>query len=188
MALNEKQRRFVEEYLVDLNATQAAIRAGYAERSAHVTGAKLLRNAKVAEAVAEAKHSRTERAQINADYVLSRLVEIDQMDVADILQADGSLKAIQDWPKVWRQYIAGMDLAEMFEGRGGEREMVGILKKIKWPDKLKNLELLGKHIDVSAFKENHNHVIAFSDLSDEELDKKIQAAQERLTRGKPGEG
>jgi len=157
MPLNEKQKRFVEEYLVDLNATQAAIRAGYAERSAHVTGAKLLRNAKVAEAVAEAKHSRTERAQINADYVLSRLVEIDQMDVADILQADGSLKAIQDWPKVWRQYIAGMDLAEMFEGRGDEREMVGILKKIKWPDKLKNLELLGKHIDVSAFRENHDH-------------------------------
>jgi phage terminase small subunit len=188
MALNDRQQLFVEEYLLDLNATQAAIRAGYAQGSAHVTGAKLLKNAKVKQAIAEAKNGRTERTKINADYVLNRLVEIDQMDVADILEPNCGLKPVAGWPKVWRQYISGMDLAEINEGYGDERELVGLLKKIKWPDKLKNLELLGKHIDVSAFKENHNHVIAFSDLSDEELDKKIQAAQERLTRGKPGEG
>ena len=166
MALNDRQQLFVEEYLLDLNATQAAIRAGYAESTADKKAPLWVGKSRdscpenmrhVWDAVNEAKTARSERTGIDADYVLRRLVEIDQMDVADILQADGSLKAIQDWPKVWRQYIAGMDLAEMFEGRGDEREMVGILKKIKWPDKLKNLELLGKHIDVSAFKENHDH-------------------------------
>lgn len=157
MALNEKQKRFVEEYLVDLNATQAAIRAGYSEKTAGAQAHKLLKNAEIQNAISAASRDRLDRTKIDSDYVLNRLVEIDQMDVVDILQADGSLKPIQDWPKVWRQYIAGMDLAEMFEGRGDEREMVGILKKIKWPDKLKNLELLGKHIDVSAFKENHDH-------------------------------
>lgn len=157
MALTAKQQRFVEEYLIDLNATQAAIRAGYSEKTARQIGEQNLSKLDIAKAIQSGKAERLKRTAINADYVLNRLVEIDQMDVADILQADGSLKAIQDWPKVWRQYIAGMDLAEMFEGRGDEREMVGILKKIKWPDKLKNLELLGKHIDVSAFKENHDH-------------------------------
>ncbi|MNP57792.1 hypothetical protein D3C76_1526530 [compost metagenome] len=47
----------------------------------------------------------------------------------------------------------GFDLAEMFEGQGKERDMVGVLKKIKWPDKVRNLELLGKHVNVNAFKE-----------------------------------
>jgi phage terminase small subunit len=46
-----------------------------------------------------------------------------------------------------------MDLSELWEGSGDERQMIGLLKKIKWPDKVKNLELLGKHVDVQAFKE-----------------------------------
>ena len=53
MSLNAKQQRFVEEYILDLNATQAAIRAGYSPKTAEVTGCKLLRNAKVAAAIQE---------------------------------------------------------------------------------------------------------------------------------------
>jgi len=88
---------------------------------------------------------------------INRLVEIDQMDVLDIMNEDMALKPLSEWPAVWRRYLSGFDLAEMFEGRGEEREMVGILKKIKWPDKVKNLELLGKHVAVQAFKEKVEH-------------------------------
>ncbi|MFD1216406.1 terminase small subunit [Microbulbifer celer] len=157
MALTAKQQRFVDEYLIDLNATQAAIRAGYSEKTAAAVGAENLRKPHIAKLVAEAKRSRSERTKIDADYVLGRLVEIDQMDVLDIMADGGSLKPIKDWPKVWRQFIAGMDLAEIWDGRGEEREIIGVLKKIKWPDKLKNLELLGKHIEVSAFREQVDH-------------------------------
>lgn len=73
--LTPKQEAFVREYLVDLNATQAAIRAGYSAKTANVAGARLLANAKVAEAVAEAKTKRAERVQVTADWVLERLVE-----------------------------------------------------------------------------------------------------------------
>lgn len=69
-SLTPKQQRFVEEYLVDLNATGAAIRAGYAESGAHVEGARLLKNAKVAEAVAKARAERSERTRIDAEWVL----------------------------------------------------------------------------------------------------------------------
>ena len=89
--------------------------------------------------------ARASRTEIDADYVLRRMVEIDQMDVLDIMSDDMQLKPVSQWPKVWRQYLSGFDLAEMFEGRGDDREMVGLLKKIKWPDKVKNLELLGRH-------------------------------------------
>ena len=73
--LTAKQKRFVAEYLIDLNATQAAIRAGYAEKSASVEGARLLANAKVAVAVAAAQAERSERTEITQDYVLALIVD-----------------------------------------------------------------------------------------------------------------
>lgn len=145
MALTEKQRRFVDEYLVDLNATQAASRAGYSQRRASEIGSQLLRKPAVAAALQKAMQERARRTEIDADYVLRRMVEIDQMDVLDIMTDDMELKPVSQWPRVWRQYLSGFDLAEMFEGRGEDRATVGILKKIKWPDKVKNLELLGRH-------------------------------------------
>lgn len=155
--MREKHQAFVREYLIDLNATQAAIRAGYSAKDADVQGPRLLGNAGIAAAIKEALDARATRTQINADYVLNRLVEIDNMDVLDIIDDAMNLKPVHQWPKVWRQYLSGFDVAEMFEGRGDDREMVGILKKIKWPDKVKNLELLGKHVGVQAFKDRVEH-------------------------------
>ncbi len=157
MALSAKQRLFVSEYLIDLNATQAAIRAGYSEKTAYSQGQRLLKHVEVQAAIETAKADRSNRTKISADYVLNRLVEIDQMDVADILADDGGMKPVPEWPKIWRQFISGMDLSELYEGYGEDRVICGVLKKIKWPDKVKNLELLGKHVDVSAFRENHDH-------------------------------
>lgn len=151
MALTDKQEMFCREYLVDLNATQAAIRAGYSEKTANRIAAQLLSKLDIEKRIQELMNDRSERLEITADYVLNRLVEIDQMDVLDILHNDGGIKPIHEWPKVWRTSLSGMDLAEMFESKDGERDLVGIMKKIKWPDKVKNLELLGKHKNVSAF-------------------------------------
>ncbi|MBV4366277.1 terminase small subunit [Erwinia phyllosphaerae] len=157
MALTDKQEMFCREYLIDLNATQAAIRAGYSEKTANRTASQNMSKPDIRNRIAELKAQRNEQININATYVLRRLVEIDQMDVIDILNNDLSLKPVADWPASWRRYISGFDLAEMFEGHGDEREMVGILKKIKWPDKVRNLELLGKHVTVMAFKEQAAH-------------------------------
>lgn len=175
MALTDKQRRFVDEYLVDLNATQAAIRAGYSKRRASEIGSQLLRKPNVAEAISVAQAERSQRTQIDADYVLRRMVEIDQMDVLDIMTDDMQLKPVSQWPRVWRQYLSGFDLAEMFEGRGEEREMVGLLKKIKWPDKVKNLELLGRHFgmftDNVALSGKGGAPLLVGTVSDEQLER-----------------
>ena len=137
--LTPKQQRFVEEYLIDLNATQAAIRAGYSEKTAGEIGEQNLKKLEIQKAIQEALQGRKERVQIDADYVLKRLVEIDQMDVLDIMDDHGNVKPIKDWPKVWRQYISNIETISMDDGEGW-------LQKIKWPDKVKNLELLGKHL------------------------------------------
>lgn len=151
MTLTDKQEMFCREYLIDLNATQAAIRAGYSVKTANRTASENLSKPDIQIRISELMKERSDRLQIDADYVLNRLVEIDQMDVLDILHDDGGIKPIHEWPKVWRISLSGMDLAEMFESKDGERDLVGIMKKIKWPDKVKNLELLGKHKNVSAF-------------------------------------
>ncbi|WP_025154223.1 terminase small subunit [Morganella morganii] len=171
MALNDKQEMFCREYLVDLNATQAAIRAGYSDKTARSQANRMLTNVDIEKRIQELMSSRSEQLKVDAEYVLRRLVEIDQMDVLDIMTDDMSIRPVSDWPASWRRYLSGFDLADMFEGRGEDREMVGILKKIKWPDKVKNLELLGKHISVQAFREQvkneHDVVGTLSDLMDE---------------------
>ncbi|HBO2626120.1 TPA: terminase small subunit [Pseudomonas aeruginosa] len=150
MALTKKQRLFVDEYLIDLNATQAAIRAGYSTRRATEIGYQLLQRPEVAQAIQAAMAERSKRTEVEADYVIRRLREIDEMDVLDILEDDGSFRSIRDWPKAWRQFLSGIEIAELFEGRGDDRRIAGVLRKVKWPDKLRNLELLSRHVGTES--------------------------------------
>lgn len=164
MKLNAMQTRFVEEYLVSLNATQAAINAGYSERTANQQASRLLANVKVRAILEEAMNKRSEQVKVDAEYVLSRLGEIDQMDAADILNDDGSVKAIHDWPKIWRQMISGLDVMEI--AQGDEETRIAVVKKIKWPDKVKNLELIGRHVGVQAFKDRVEHSGSIKGMAD----------------------
>lgn len=175
--LTDKQELFAREYLKDLNATQAAIRAGYSEKTAKEVGYENLTKPHVLELVAELKAQRVEQTGIDAAYVLRRLTEIDQMDVLDILLANGELKPIKDWPKVWRTTLSGMDIVEM-----ASADSAALLKKIKWPDKVKNLELLGKHVNVQAFREQtateitgaNGGPVRYADMSEELLEEKLK--------------
>ncbi|ECL6033152.1 terminase small subunit [Salmonella enterica] len=152
--LTAMQEAYAQEYTkCPENQTQAAINAGFSPNTAAVKASVMMRDERIQKRIAELMEERNKRLRVSADYVLLRLVEIDQMDVIDILNDDMSIKPVSEWPKVWRQYLTGFELADMFEGRGDEKELVGILKKIKWPDKVKSLELIGKHVDVNAFKE-----------------------------------
>lgn len=153
MALTDKQEMFCREYLIDLNATQAAIRAGYSEKTARASGCENLTKPDIQNRIAELKADRNEQVNVDAAYVLRRLVEIDQMDVLDILNDEGGIKSISEWPKVWRTTLSGFDINTSVTNFD-ETTIENILKKIKWPDKVKNLELLGKHVTVQAFKDN----------------------------------
>ena len=86
MDLTARQQRFVDEYLIDLNATQAAIRAGYSAKTAEPQASRLLTNVKVSQAVAVAMNARAERLHVDADWVLRRWVEIAQADPNELIQ------------------------------------------------------------------------------------------------------
>lgn len=151
--LNPQMEMFAQEMLKDpRNQRQAAINAGYSVKTATQKAAGLMNLPKVVARIEELMEARNKRLRVSADYVLLRLVEIDQMDVLDILQDDGGLKPISQWPKIWRTTLSGLDISTTITNFD-ETTLENMLKKIKWPDKVKNLELIGKHVDVMAFKE-----------------------------------
>lgn len=161
--LTEKQRRFVEEYLVEPNATQAAIRAGFSERSAHQIGHEQLRVPQVAAAIVAAMEARSRRTKVDQDWVLAQLRDMFLADAADLYDRNGQLLPVRDWPKIWRTgLISGVDSVETIDladepdaatGKRRARRTLVMNKKVRWADKVKLLELIGKHVDVGAFRE-----------------------------------
>ena len=147
--MTPKQEMFCREFLIDLNGTQAAIRAGYSAKTANRIATENMSKPEIKRRIEELKQQRQEVIGVDASYVLQRLIDIDQMDARDILNDDGSVKPIHDWPDVWRQSISGVDLMEI----SNSENVAATLKKLKWPDKIKNLELLGRHVSVAAFKD-----------------------------------
>lgn len=161
MSLTPKQQAFVDEYLIDLNATQAAIRAGYSARTANEQAARLLAKASVSAAVSAAKAARSEKTGIDATWVLARLAMEAQADLADLYDDGGNLKPVKDWPLVWRQgLIQGVETV-----REGSGESISIVDKVKISDRIKRIELIGKHVGVQAFKDRVEHDVS-ADLAE----------------------
>ena len=155
--MTPKREAFVREYLIDLNATAAYIRAGYTSRghAAEVEASKLLRIPEVAAAIAEAQKARAERTQVDADWVLRSLFASATADLADLYDASGALKPVHDWPLVWRTgLVAGVDTVQERDGsdEDGNPQFVTV-RKLKLSDRTRLLELLGRHTGVGAFKD-----------------------------------
>ena len=139
MALTEKQKRFVEEYLIDLNATQAAIRAGYSPKTANEQGARLLVNVSIQKAISRAMTARSNRTNISQDRVVNELAKIAFMNIADLIDQHGNLR-----DNVSRDDMAGI---EWIRSKGVETEN-GYVREtgFRVTSKLKALELLGRHL------------------------------------------
>lgn len=157
--LTALQSRFVDEYMIDLNATRAAERAGSKAKNLTVAGAELLANPNVAAEIDRRKLARSEETQIDAAWVLKRLAAEAEADIADLYDENtNTLKPVHEWPMIWRQgLIAGIEINELFEGAGEDRVKIGYVSKIKQSDRLKRLELIGKHVRVNAFQDVVQH-------------------------------
>jgi phage terminase small subunit len=125
--LTPKQRRFVDEYLVDLNATQAAIRAGYSarraasSRTAHVIGPENLGKPEIAAAVREAIDARAARTLVEADRVLHELSRVAFSDIRTLFDEQGALRNVADLSDDEAAAVAAVGVVEQFEGRGEGR-------------------------------------------------------------------
>lgn len=161
MRLSPKQARFVDEYLVDLNATQAAIRAGYAPTNADVVGPRLVGKSWIAEAIQAGIKQRSLRTNITQDRVLQELGRIAFFDIRKIYRDDGSLKAPSELDDESAAVLAGIDVVEMaggmkIEGDGAMQHVPMYTKKAKIPDKVAALALAMRHLGMLTEKVEHS--------------------------------
>lgn len=137
--LTDKQKKFVEEYLIDLNATQSAIRAGYSPKTANEQGARLLANVSIQEAISKAMAERSRRTGINQDRIVQELARIAFVKITDVVDLDGEINtnASDDDLACIESYK--VEDSDSVNGSSSKRE-------VKLASKIKALELLGKHV------------------------------------------
>jgi phage terminase small subunit len=180
--LTLQQRLFAHEYLIDRNATRAAIRAGYSARSAGSQAHDLLKKPEIRKIIAIGARKLTETTGITAERVQLELVRILTADVAQAFTDDGCLKPLQDIPEDLRRGISGLEVEEIHEEReneDGEKETVrvGRVVKVKWWSKTDaSQQLLRK---LGAFRDSAAEKLA------ESLEELIAA---KVTKTKPTDG
>ena len=141
--MTPKQRKFIDEYLIDTNATQAAIRAGYSPKTARLIAAENLSKPYIKREIEQAMAERSERTKVRADRVLRETAAVAFLDPALLFAPDGSLLPIHEMPPAARAAIAELEVSEILDEDG---HMVGRLKKVKLADKLGALTLLARHL------------------------------------------
>lgn len=149
--MTPKQERFVKEYLIDLNATQAAIRAGYAAASASVEGSRLLANAKVAAAVAMGQQERAKELGVTAERVLAELAKIGFSDIRRLFTPGGNLLPVGDLDDEAAAAVASVEVVTR-KAPGGDADEVEHVAKIKLWDKRAALVDMGKHLGMFTDK------------------------------------
>lgn len=154
--LNQKQLIFVQEYLIDLNATQACIRAGYSEKTSKQMGSENLSKPDIQKAIAEAMEDRMNRIEITQDTVLQELAKIAMLDIGDAFDENSELLQIKDMPENVRRAIGSFELSKTKLAGDDESLIEEHLKKVRMIDKKGALELLGKHLKLfTDVKEIH---------------------------------
>ena len=192
MALTDKQKRFCEEYLIDLNATQAAIRAGYSPKSAEQTASRLLRNVKVQEYIAKRQKELSRSTHITQERVIKELALIafsNNADYARVVEkkmqteVDGMLVDVlgEDGKPIMYRTVEPVLTDELTEE---QKRALAVIKKgrdgleVKSFDKVRALELLGKHLGIFTEKIEAN----VNDTTRSELQELLA---QRKARGEP---
>ncbi len=147
--LSEQRQRFVEEYLIDLNGTQAAIRAGYSVKTAQEQSSRLLSNVMVQEAISKAMAARSKRTGVNQDRVVLELAKIAFVKMTDVVDSNGRIR--EDATDDDLSCIESIKYKESDNEFGGSVE-----REVKIGSKLKALELLGKHLGMWNERMNVN--------------------------------
>jgi len=152
--LTEKQKRFCEEYLIDFNGTQAAIRSGYSKKTAKEISSENLTKPNIQGYIKELISKQQERTEITADKVLKELALIAFFDVSSLYSEDGTLKSITELPEEVTKAIHSVK--NRIEKQGQDKEDWAEIKEIRSHDKLKALELIGKYFAMFTDKVRHD--------------------------------
>ena len=142
--VHQRRTRFIKEYLIDQNATRAAIAAGYSKKTAYAQGSRLLKNAEITAEIEQKNTESNQKYDLSADRIKQEIARLCYYDPADYWNANGTAKAMHDISEDARRAIGGFECAELYEGSGEERAQIGYIKKFKLMDKGRALELAAR--------------------------------------------
>lgn len=172
--LTDKQKRFCDEYLIDLNATQAAIRAGYSEKNADKIGSELLGKTRVSEYIQQRKKERVERTEITQDFVLRELLAIASANTTDYAKVVEKVGVDKDGKTVFYRTVEPTLTEDLTED---QKKALAVIKEgrngleVRPHDKVRALELLGKHLGMwtEKLEVKEKKADPFDELTVEEL-------------------
>ena len=144
--LTDKQKRFCEEYLIDLNATQAAIRAGYSVNTAKEIGCENLTKPNIQEYIHTRKKALQEKTEITQERVLKEYARLAFADLRQYYDENGSLKHPTELGDDAAAAVSSIEIYDDFVNSRGGREKVGETKKVKLHNKVQALQDLAKHL------------------------------------------
>lgn len=182
--LSKKEQALAEEYLVDLNAGEAAKRAGYSEKTARNIGCQVLNKPRVQEVIQQKMDERSYRTEVTADKILLGLHDIAELDIGDAYDEAGRLLNVKDMPVHVRKAISSIKVFEEFEWQDdpdnpGDRQVrvkVGEVREVKFHPKIPAYEMQGRHLKLFADKLE----VSFA----EGLADKVARARKRATGSK----
>ena len=170
--LTPKQKLFIREYCRDLNATRAAIAAGYSKNGARVQAHRLLANANISAEIATLTQKTCTKLEISAEKVLQELARLAFLDPRKFYNENGGLKRITELDDDTAACLAGMEVQEI-GGDDEEKQPTVLCRKIKFADKGANLERLGRYLKLFTDKVEHSRIgeeVDLSRLTDSQLD------------------
>lgn len=144
--LTDKQRVFCEEYIIDFNGRQAAIRAGYEPNSASEIASQNLTKLNVQAYLSELMQARSERTAITQDRVLAEIARIAFSDIRKAFDENNNLLDPKSWPDDFAPCVSSIKVTEVMKDRNDESDTVSWVKEIKLWDKGKQIELAGRHL------------------------------------------
>lgn len=152
--LSHMQRQFVDEYLIDLNASKAALRAGYSPKTAERIGSELVRHPKILAEIEKAMEKRAARTNITADRILQELARVAFFDIRRLYDKDGNLKKPADLDDETAAALSALETIEQLNSESGGSPAV--TKKIKTFDKISALTLAMRHLGMLRDKVEHS--------------------------------
>lgn len=143
--LTPKQQRFVDEYMVDCNGTQAAIRAGYSKRTANEQAAQLLAKLSIRKAIEERRQALSQEVQADLSRTVRELIYVAYADVGMLYDNEGRMLPIQDWPECVRRAVKSIKYIPVYQETGKVRKIVKYRLEPTFFDKNAALHMLMRH-------------------------------------------
>jgi phage terminase small subunit len=174
--LSHKQSRFVAEYLVDGNATQAATRAGYSAKTAKSQGQRLLTKVDIAQAIAAGQKAANAKAELTADMVRNRLRQIIQHDIRKLYDAAGNLKPVHELDDDTAAAVCSVEVQVERNKDGDAAKTITQTHRVKTVDVARAVELGMRHFGLGREVHEHsgpNGAPLFPELTDLELARRL---------------